>query len=222
MRTVKVNISSFASSMGFCQQRIINEFHMGMKQALSKKMQAGKALHWKLEEQDLLIPRKEATQEQLMDPGIDLDFAREKIQVCIQRDNVNRFVYTGLTDKVVRIGGDIYIYDDKTVSDEGKIYERPFLDKTLQMCAYCEGFLNNYANMIKFNKIFFKLIFRNAEGKILYDYKKEYRGEFRDMLLKNFELFESVFNKAKKPEEQNNPNKCRSCGFLGCEKRMSS
>jgi len=34
MPTVKVNISAFASAMGFCQQRIINELHLGMRQAV--------------------------------------------------------------------------------------------------------------------------------------------------------------------------------------------
>ena len=221
MPTVKVNISAFASAMGFCQQRIINELHLGMRQAVSQKMQAGKALHMRMQNEDELIPRKEATKEQLMDPLVDLDFARERIQVSIQRENVNSFIYTGLTDKVVRIGGDVYIFDDKTVSDTGKIYEKPFPDRLLQLCAYCEGFLYNYSSMIKFSRLFFKIVYRDQNGKIIHEYKKEYTREFRDFLLKNFEVFESIFNRSKEPEGQVNPNKCRSCGFLECGKRIS-
>ena len=218
MNTVNVSISSFASAMGFCQYRIINEFHLGMKQKTTYKMMKGKMVHWELEQKDLLIPRREATQEELMNPNIDLDFAREKIQVAIQRENVNRFIYRGVTDKIVRINGDVYVYDDKVTSN-GKCYVSN--DKILQLCAYCEGFLRNYSHMIKFNRIFFKLIFRDSEGKVIEEYTKEYTDEFKKFLIKNFELFESIFNKTKPPAHHHNPKKCMSCGFLHCKERIN-
>lgn len=210
-RTIMVPISRFASCIGFCQHQVINFFHLGLKPRFTPTQKTGLEVHKRLEEEDKLIPRKEASKEELMDPMIDLDIAREAITVSIKRENQNKFLYMGRTDKIIRKGGNVYIIDDKVSPGEPR--EEPWPDRLIQLSSYCEGFLNNYSNLLKFNKVFLKVIQRNPGGEVVSEYEREYNQEMKDFLYQQFKIFEGLYNKTLNPEHHNNPNRCRSCTF---------
>ncbi|MBL7206528.1 MAG: PD-(D/E)XK nuclease family protein [Candidatus Aenigmarchaeota archaeon] len=224
MKTLKVNISDFASFMGFCQFGLLNKLHLGLRKQISPSAQKGKLIHRILEEEDRLIQREMATEAQLQDPTFDLDFTREGITVNISRfSNDLRIFYVGRTDKVIRKSGDICIIDDKITTKPLSIIEQsfaktdrfvPFSDKIIQLAAYCEGFQRNYSHMLKYNRIFLKVVQRDQNGKKINEYVKEYDEGLKDFLLQNLKLFESMYFKEVEPVHHNNPNKCRKCGFF--------
>jgi hypothetical protein len=211
MDTVKVNISDFSSCVGYCQFIIVNKYHLKLRPEPSPHLRRGALVHRILETEDKLIPRKEATEEQLMNPLVDLDFTREGVYVCIERVNQNRFRYIGRVDKIVRKDGDVYIIDDKVIAP-GKT-PVPYSDKFLQIACYCEGFLRNYSYLLRFNRMFLNIVYRDSKGRVLEEFKKEYESEMKDILHQNFKVFEDIYNGARKPEHHNNPNKCKACRF---------
>lgn len=211
MEIVKINISDFSSCIGYCEFIIVNKYHLKLKPELTHYIKRGSMIHKILEIEDKLIPREEATKEQLMDPFVDLDFTREGIYVCIERVNMNKFRYIGKVDKVIRQNGNIYIIDDRVVSQNKNI--TLYLDKFLQTACYCEGFLRNYSHFLRFNKIFINIIFRDNEGRILEEFKKEYNSNIKNYLNEKFMLFEEIYNRVRKPKHHNNPKKCNACKF---------
>ncbi|MBI4020599.1 MAG: PD-(D/E)XK nuclease family protein [Candidatus Aenigmarchaeota archaeon] len=222
MRTINIRISDFASAMGYCQYIAPNIYELGLKRKLSRQLLAGKALHERLEAEDKLVPREEATKEQLADAFFDLDFTREGISVCVERVNQNNFRYNGRTDKVIRYKGDVYIIDDKTTSKES-VPDRLYLDRLLQLGAYCEGFIRTYSPMISFNRLLFRVIHRNPAGEVIQEKSMEYGQEARAILVENFNKFEGLINKTMQPQHHNNPNRCRPCGFFdACKWRVES
>lgn len=213
METVAIPIHDFASCIGYCQFLTINKFHKKLIPEVKEAQEAGQLLHLKLEEMDKLIPREEVTIQDLLDKKVDLDIPRETIRVAIRRVNHVEFFYIGRTDKVVREKGNIIIIDDKTTKK--KIVSRqPFPDRIVQLCSYCEGFVQNYSEFIKFDKIYFKIIQRDQNNNIIFEYMREYDDSFKNLLRQNFEIFENVFNKTIKPMHHHNPNKCAACSFL--------
>ncbi len=210
MKSIYVPIHQFAGAMGYCEIKIINHFHLNIAPKVSKEQTIGKKVHSDLEETDKLIPREKATDEQLKDPYVDLDFPRETVFVTIDR---NPFFYIGRTDKAIRSGGNIIIIDDK-VSKSGKVFKSPFPDKIIQICCYCEGFLQAYTNLIPFNKIFFRIVQRDVNQNILSEYEEEYNESFRCALLDKMQRFENIYNQKIQPDHCNNPNKCRACSYF--------
>lgn len=205
----RVPVSVFASSVSYCQYYIINRFHLGIVPEISKAQLIGKKIHDRLEKEDLLIPREEATKEELLDPFVDLDLPRESMKISIERTNKGDFLYVGRMDKVIREEGNIYIIDDKVSSKKRKLYP----DRILQLSCYCEGFTSNHAEQIAFEKIFFKVVQRNHDGDIIDETEREYSDKLKKSLIKHFGLFEGIFNKDVQPKHHHNPNKCRACGF---------
>lgn len=211
MDTVKINISDFSSCVGYCQFIIVNKYHLKLKPEPSPHLKRGAIVHKVLEEEDKLIPRKEATEDQLNDPLVDLDFTREGVWVCIERESLKRFRYIGRVDKIVRKAGDVHIIDDKVITS-GKT-PVPYSDKLLQLACYCEGFLRSYSNMLRFNRTFFNIVYRDETGRVVEEFRKEYESEMKGLLNQNFKLFEGIYNRVVKPEHHNNPNKCKACRF---------
>jgi len=175
----------------------------------------GKRMHEKLEEEDLLMPREAASEEELSDSSVDLDIPREAVQIVIERFNKEKFYYIGKPDKIVRKNGNVLIIDDRITKKK----HEPYPDKILQLCCYCEGFVRNFSNKVAFNKIFFKIVQRDSNGKILQEVERGYTDDLKEMLAENFSVFESIFNKDIRPTHHNNGNKCRACGF-NCKWRM--
>jgi len=214
---VKIPVSVFASCIGYCKYHIINRFHLGIEPKRTQAQAIGQKIHDKLEEEDLLVEREEATKEELQDPMVDLDLPRESMFVSIERTNKETFRYVGRMDKVVRSNGNMFIIDDKVSSSS---QPKPLYPGRLaQLSCYCEGFTRNFSNEIAFNKIFFKVIQRDRHGCIINDTEREYDNPAKQNLNNNFELFESIFNKDTEPEHHNNPNKCRACTF-DCKWRL--
>ena len=210
-----VPIHKFASCMGYCQYIIKNHFQLGIKPEVTKAQVIGKKIHDELEEQDKLIKREEATDDELLDPDFDLDIPRETLKVSVFRKNLNNFIYVGRIDKAIRENGNIHIIDDKTSS---KSYIHFFPDVLLQLSCYCEGFIKKIRN-VSFNKIFLKVVQRNIKGEVMAEHEKEYDGNLRQSLIRNFNLFENIYNNTKEPEHHYNPNKCAACSYK-CKFRM--
>ncbi len=207
--------------MGYCQLIILNHFHLHIKPELAKIQIKGQELHQKLEDKDKLIPRTEATKEELKNPRIDLDILRETIKVLIQRKNKNVFLYMGRIDKVIRTNGNVYIIDDK-ITKSKIIYSEPFLDRTLQLCSYCEGFKQNYSKSIGFKNIIFKIVQRDIKNNILSEYEKKYDDTLKKNLFQKFELFEKIYNQDILPTHHNNVNKCNACRYIDCAYKLKS
>ncbi len=220
METVVVAVHEFASCMGYCQYMTINKFHKKLIPEVKEAQVAGQMLHLKLEELDKLIPREEVTVEDLLNKDLDLDIPRETIRVAIRRVNQIQFLYMGRMDKVVREGGNIIVIDDKTTKKKSPP-RQPFLDRILQLSCYCEGFVRNYSQFIKFNKIYFKVIQRDQDNNIIFEYMREYDEGFGGLLMQNFEIFENIFNKNLRPMHHGNPSKCKPCSFFKeCEWKL--
>ncbi|HLC59703.1 MAG TPA: PD-(D/E)XK nuclease family protein [archaeon] len=220
MDTVVIPVHDFATCAGFCQYITINKFHKKLVPEVKQAQIQGQLLHSRLEDADKLIHREEITMEQLMDKKINLDFPRETIRVAIRRLNQTEFIYLGRVDKAVREKGNIIIIDDKTTSKK-VVNRQPFLDRTLQLSCYCEGFVQNYSDFVKFDKIYFKIIQRDQDNNVIYEYMREYDESFRNLLKQNMQIFESIFNKSIRPMHHNNPNKCKTCSFFKeCEWKL--
>jgi len=203
--------------MGYCEIKIINHYKLGISPKITKATIIGKKIHQDLEEADKLIPRETATEQQLKNPYVDLDFPREETKIVIDR---SPFIYIGRIDKCIRLDGNVVIIDDK-VSKSGKVFERPFMDKILQLSCYCEGFLNGYSNLLVFNKIFFKVVQRDIDGNVISEYEEEYNEKLRNLLIGKFQRFEDIYNQKIQPEHCNNANKCRACSYFhGCKWRL--
>ncbi len=215
MEAVKVNISDFASGIGYCQYLVVNKYHLNLRPKETIFLQKGRMAHKTLEEEDKLVPRREATKEELMDPFFPLDFTREGVQVSIERENMNLFRYVGRTDKIIRANGSVIILDDKVIST-GIPRESVYPDRLIQLSAYCEGFIRNYSHMLAFNEICFKIVQRNPDNEILKETMFSFDEEARELLQKSFTLFESLYNKTAQPQHHNNPNKCRACRYFDC------
>ncbi|MBI4173440.1 MAG: PD-(D/E)XK nuclease family protein [Candidatus Aenigmarchaeota archaeon] len=213
MEHVKVNISDFASAIGYCQFTLVNKYHLGLKPAETMRMVAGRRLHQALEEEDQLVEREEVTAEQLLDPNFDLDLVRESMKVAVVRENGNVFEYVGRTDHVLRRAGRLIIVDDKTVTGN-RVPSQLYLDRLVQLAAYCEGFVHTYSAAIAFNAIGFTVVHRSPANEILKQFNGVYDDTLRAFLQQNFQLFEGVYNKAVTPSHHNNPNKCRACRYL--------
>ena len=217
MKQINVPISKFAAFMGYCEVQIINFYHLEIRPQITSQQILGKKIHKDLEEIDKLIPREKATEAQLKNPSVDLDFPRESIFVSIDR---TPFSYIGRIDKCIRTDGNIVIIDDKT-SKSQKIYNKPFPDRILQMCCYCQGFLDAYSVLMAFNKILFRVVQRDANGNVLSEYEGEYDKSMSDLLSTKFQRFEEIYNKKLQPEHCNNPNKCKACSYFQvCEHRL--
>jgi hypothetical protein len=220
MTTMIIPIHDFASSMGYCQFITINKFHKRLVPEVKKAQIDGQMLHLKLEELDKMIPRKEATIEDLLNKDVDLDIPRETIRVAIKRKNKIEFFYIGKIDKVIRKNGNVIVIDDKTTNKK-ILNKQPFPDRILQLCCYCEGFIQNYSEFIKFDKIYFKVVQRDQNNNIIFEYMREYDDTFRNLLKQNFEIFENICNNIIRPMHHNNPNKCRACSFFkDCEWKL--
>ena len=219
MKNIYVAISEFTSAMGYCEIKIVNKFHLDVKPVITQYQVAGKKIHKDLEDQDKLLPREKATEQQLKDPAVDLDFPRETNFISIER---LPFVYVGRIDKVVRQGGDIVIIDDR-VSKNPLTSGRPFPDKLMQLSCYCEGFIQNYAKTISFNRMMFKFVQRNQEGDVVFDYQQEYDDAMKSMLLEKMQRFEDIVNKNAEPNHCNNAKKCAACSyFTVCKFRLEA
>ncbi len=213
METIVIPVHSFASCMGYCQYITINKFHKKLIPEVKEAALRGQERHLKLEELDKLVPREEVTAKDLMNKKVDLDIPRETLRVAIRRVNQNEFIYLGRMDKVVRERGNIIVLDDKTTSKKS-VPRQLFTDRLLQLCSYCEGFVRNYSGAVSFDKIYFKVVQRDADNNVLFECVREYNDALKENLRRNFELFESVYNKAIRPMHHNNPNKCRVCSFF--------
>ena len=221
MKTVVIPVHSFASCMGYCQFITINKFHKKLVPEIKEAVIAGQKLHSRLDEIDKLIPREEATIEELLNKDVDLDIPRETIRIAISRINQINFIYLGRIDKVVREKGNVIIIDDKTTSKK-VVNRQPFLDRILQLSSYCEGFIKNYSKFIKFDRVYFKVIQRDKDNNIIYEYMREYDDKFKSLLTQNFQVFENIYNRTIRPMHHNNPNKCKACGFFKeCEWKLS-
>lgn len=218
-KKVSVPVSRFAAFMGYCQIGIINHYELKLEKVISPEIKLGKKVHSELEEKDKLIPRKEATKEELKDPAVDLDIPRESLMVSIRRENKNIFGYLGRLDKVIRKDGDIFIIDDK-ITKNGRVWNTLFLDKRVQLTAYCEGFVLRYPE-IAFNEINYTVIQRDKSSTILKEFNHVYDQAERDFLLENFETFEGIYNGDIDPMHCGNSNKCRACGYKECQHKLS-
>jgi hypothetical protein len=207
--SIRVSISEFASCMGYCQFRIINTFHLKLKPRISLAQIKGNKVHGELERIDSLIPREEVTEEQLSDSSFDLDIPREVLKVFIKRENKNEFLYVGRIDKAERKDGNIYIIDDKTTRMAHPVY----FDNILQTSCYCEGFTSVFSEMIKFDKIFFKIVQRDLNGNVIQEVLNEFDSDVKNVLHSNFEIFEKIVNKEIQPNHHGNAKKCSKCGF---------
>ncbi|MBI4175704.1 MAG: PD-(D/E)XK nuclease family protein [Candidatus Aenigmarchaeota archaeon] len=217
---INVSISHFSSAMGYCQFTAVNRYHLRLKPRLMPHTLAGRALHERLEAEDKLIPREEATKEQLADPFFDLDFTREGVTVSFDRINGNHFRYLGRTDKVIRHQGVIYIIDDKVTS---KPASGLYHDRLLQLAAYCEAFIRSYSRMIAFNKVVFNVVHRRPDGGVIQENKVDYTPEVNAILVRDLNTFEGIINKTTQPDHHNNPKKCAPCGFFDqCKWRIES
>lgn len=210
MQSVKINVSDFASAIGYCQHLVQNRYHLRLKPKESEFLRSGRLAHEMLEKQDKLMPRKQATPEELADPNFDLDFTREGITVCIERINQNIFRYVGRTDKIVRIKGTLLILDDKIVSKPRDTF---YIDRLLQLSAYCEGFVRNYSRLVAYNSMAFMVIQRNSDLEILHETTRLYDIQARSFLMESFSLFESLYNKTVIPQHHENPRKCNACRY---------
>ena len=215
---VTVPVSRFAAFMGYCQIGIVNHYELKLERVVSPEAKLGKKVHSDLEERDKLVPRKKATKEELKDPKVALDITRESLRILIQRENKNRFSYLGRIDKVVRADGALYIIDDK-ITKSGKTWRQPFLDKRIQLAAYCEGFVLTYPD-IAFDEIVYKVVQRDQKGEILKEFDQPYDSEQRNFLIGNFETFEGIYNGDIDPMHCGNPNKCRACGYKDCQHKL--
>lgn len=214
MKQIYIPIHQFAGFMGYCEIKIINHYHIGISPRMTQEKIMGQKIHKALEEADKLVPREKATKQQLKDPGVNLDFPREEIKVAIDR---SPFIYIGRLDKFIRLNGDAIIVDDK-VSKSEKIYKKPFPDKIIQLCCYCEGFLQAYNNTMSFNKILLRVVQRDINGNILYEYEEEYDESLKKFLLDKFQRFEDIYNQKVQPDHCNNINKCTACSYSdGCQ-----
>jgi len=215
---VTVPVSRFAAFMGYCQIGIINHYELKLEKVISPAIKLGKKIHSELEEEDKLIPRKKATKEELSDPLFDLDMPRESLMIHIRRENKNIFGYLGRLDKVIREKGTIYIIDDK-ITKNGRVWHKPFLDKRVQLAAYCEGFVTRYPEIV-FNEIIYLVVQRDQNGTVLKEFPQVYDQEQKDFLLENFETFEGIYNGDIDPVHCGNPNKCRACGYKDCQHKL--
>ena len=107
------------------------------------------------------------------------------------------------------------------ISKYGKVYNKPFPDRILQMCCYCQGFLDAYSTLLSFNKVLFRVIQRDANGNVLSEYENDYDEPMKDLLFAKFQRFEEIYNKKLQPEHCNSLNKCKACSYFhGCEHRL--
>lgn len=206
---IHIPISKFASCMGYCQYVAINHFLLKIKPRISNEQILGRKVHYMLEKEDKLIPREKATEEEMLNPKVDLDIPRESLRVKIIRNNGTLFLYSGRIDKVVRENGNLIIIDDKV---SRKPVKHVFPDRIIQLLGYCEGFIKTFEN-IRFNKLFFSIIQRNEKKEILSEHKEEYTENLKKDLIRNFNLFENIINKKALPEHHFNPNKCSACSY---------
>lgn len=217
MKQINIPISKFSAFMGYCEIQIINFYHFEVSPKVTRQQILGKKIHKELEDSDKLVPREDATEAQLKNPHVDLDFPRESIFVSISR---LPFAYIGRIDKCIRTDGNIIIIDDK-ISKSEKIYNKPFPDRILQMCCYCQGFLDAYSRLLSFNKVLFRVVQRDTNGNVLSEYESDYDKSMKDLLFAKFQRFEDIYNKKLQPEHCNSLNKCKACSYFhGCKHRL--
>ncbi|MFA5406269.1 MAG: hypothetical protein WC307_02840 [Candidatus Nanoarchaeia archaeon] len=205
---VKVPISLFASCVGYCECIIVNHFHLGIKPKVSEAQLVGSRVHDQLEAEDKLIKRVEASDDELLNPLVDLDLERESVVVQINRGD---FCYVGRVDKLVRLNGDVYIIDDKTSNHPSKAFIWP--DRLAQLSAYCEGFKECFGGAINFNKLFLVVCQRGPEGQVFDQCIREYDNLLKNDLLTKMASFESVYNKESQPTPQSSINRCKACKY---------